>query len=309
MRASELVPQLATRRDPRRVDASRGLYLIFGGLFKKVVIASFLSTALVDRVFATPGQFSSIDVLVGIYAYAVQIYADFSGYTDIAIGCALLLGFRFPENFNAPYTATSLRDFWRRWHMTLSRWLRDYLYVPLGGSRRGRSATYRNLLATMLLGGLWHGASWTFVAWGGLHGGWLAIEHRNDERRGDLGVPPPPDTPWRRTLRRVGIFHVVCLGWVFFRSETFGAAFDVLRRLLTGWGASAANVHLVTPAVLVAIAAGIVPQYVPRRVPETLQGIFSRLGPAFQGAVLAGLLLVISVLGPQGVAPFIYYRF
>ncbi len=131
-------------------------------------------------------------MLIGIYGYAVQIYCDFSAYSDIAIGVALLLGFSFPDNFNAPYTAVSIRDFWRRWHMTLSRWLRDYLYIPLGGSRGGRSSTYRNLMLTMLLGGLWHGAAWSFVLWGGLHGGWLAYERWRDERRRIRGYPHLP---------------------------------------------------------------------------------------------------------------------
>src|SRR5436190_1310876 len=170
VRGGELLPQIRKRRDPRRVDYARAAYLVMGGLFKKVVISSFLASAIVDPVFGTPGQHSGLEILVAIYAYAIQIYADFSGYTDIAIGVALLLGFRFPENFNAPYTARSLQDFWRRWHMTLSRWLRDYLYIPLGGSKGSRQKTYRNILITMLLGGLWHGAGWTFVAWGGLHG-------------------------------------------------------------------------------------------------------------------------------------------
>ena len=163
VRPGELIPQLETPRDPRRVDTSRAFYLIATGLFKKVVIANYLASSIVDQVFATPGQHSSLEILIAVYAYAVQIYADFSGYTDIAIGIALLLGFTFPQNFDSPYAAVSVQDFWRRWHMTLSRWLRDYLYIPLGGSRGSRLLTYRNLMLTMLLGGLWHGAAWTFV--------------------------------------------------------------------------------------------------------------------------------------------------
>ena len=170
VRPNELIPQIETPRSPRRVDTSRAFYLIAAGLFKKVVISSYLAGHIVDEVFANPDQYSSLEILIAIYAYAVQIYADFSGYTDIAIGIALLLGFTFPQNFDSPYAAVSIQDFWRRWHMTLSRWLRDYLYIPLGGSRRGVAITYRNLLLTMLLGGLWHGAGWTFVAWGLIHG-------------------------------------------------------------------------------------------------------------------------------------------
>jgi D-alanyl-lipoteichoic acid acyltransferase DltB (MBOAT superfamily) len=139
-------------------------------LFKKVVLSSYISSAIVDPVFANPGLHSGPEVIFAVWGYAVQIYCDFSGYTDIAIGCALLLGFRFPENFNSPYTSRSLQDFWRRWHITLSFWLRDYLYIPLGGNKGSRWVMYRNIMITMLLGGLWHGAGWTYVAWGGLHG-------------------------------------------------------------------------------------------------------------------------------------------
>src|SRR5581483_2523072 len=176
VRASELLPQLEEPRSPRRVDTSRAFFLIVSGLFLKVVIANHLSTHIVDDVFAAPKQHSSLEVLVAVYGYAVQIFADFCGYTNIAIGVALLLGFEFPQNFASPYAAVSLQDFWRRWHMTLSRWLRDYLYIPLGGNRKGRIFTYRNLLLTMLLGGLGHGAAWTFVVWGGIHGVGLSIE-------------------------------------------------------------------------------------------------------------------------------------
>src|SRR5438132_6071818 len=176
VRPNELIPQLVVRRDPRHIDVAGAMWLILGGLFKKVVIANYLAGAIVDPVFGDPARHSSPEAIIGIVAYAVQIYCDFSGYTDIAIGVAKLLGFRFPQNFDRPYSARSVQEFWRRWHMTLSRWLRDYLYIPLGGNRKGRLLTYRNLLLTMLLGGLWHGAAWTFVAWGGVHGAGLAIE-------------------------------------------------------------------------------------------------------------------------------------
>ena len=182
-RASEFLPQLRGPRDPRNVDTARAFALIFGGLVKKMLIADFLATRLVDGVFTTPGQYSSLEVLVGIVGYSVQIYCDFSAYADIAIGVSLLLGFELPDNFNAPYTAVSVQDFWRRWHMTLSRWLRDYLYIPLGGNRKGRTRTYVNLMLTMVLGGLWHGAGWTFIFWGFLYGAALIVEHARVDRR------------------------------------------------------------------------------------------------------------------------------
>ncbi|MFD0638008.1 MBOAT family O-acyltransferase [Catenulispora yoronensis] len=176
VRASEFVPQLDGPRDPDRIPAARAFALIGGGLVKKMVVADVIGTRLVDPVFGSPQAHSGTETLFAVYGYAVQIYCDFSAYTDMAIGLALLMGFRFPDNFDRPYTARSLQDFWRRWHMTLSRWLRDYLYIPLGGNRGGSLKTYRNLMLTMLLGGLWHGAAWTFVLWGGIHGVGLAIE-------------------------------------------------------------------------------------------------------------------------------------
>jgi D-alanyl-lipoteichoic acid acyltransferase DltB (MBOAT superfamily) len=299
VRAREFVPQL--RRSPAepRIDGGRALCLILGGLFKKVVLAGFLATAVVDPVFAAPAAHSRLEVLAAVYGYAVQIWADFSGYTDIAIGCALLMGIRFPANFNAPYTATSLQDFWHRWHMTLSRWLRDYLYVPLGGSRGSRLFTARNLMLTMLLGGLWHGAAWTFVVWGGIHGALLVAERRLRGRGPDL------DPVAARALGRLLTFHAVCLAWIFFRADSLGTAFSLLGRLVTGGGAA----PLVTVPVVLAIGLGIGVQYLPAGVMGRAVARFSHLAPALQGTALAAALVGIGVLGPQGVAPFIYYRF
>ncbi|HEY8218346.1 MAG TPA: MBOAT family protein [Acidimicrobiia bacterium] len=308
VRPAEFMPQLKARHDPRRVDASRAFFLIFIGLFKKVVIANLLATEIVDPVFASPLQHSSLEVLVAIYGYAVQIYADFSGYTDMAIGLALLLGFRFPQNFDSPYTAESIQDFWRRWHMTLSRWLRDYLYIPLGGNRRSSRRTYVNLMLTMLLGGLWHGAAWTFVVWGGIHGFYLSMEHLRRSRRERLGLPEPPDTLRRRWMQRIITFNLVCFAWVFFRSESLENAFDVLIRLVdpSHWFDPA---PLVTLGVLLAIAAGLAEQYIPRGAWSRAMARFSYLAPAVQGVVLGVALLFTNTMGPSGVAPFIYFRF
>ncbi|HEX4492197.1 MAG TPA: MBOAT family protein [Acidimicrobiia bacterium] len=306
VRASEFLPQLREKKDPRKVDAGRAFFLIMSGLFKKVVLANFLATTLVDKVFTLPELHSGREILFAIYGYAVQIYCDFSGYTDIAIGLALLLGFRFPQNFNAPYSAESLQDFWRRWHMTLSRWLRDYLYIPLGGNRDGEWSTYRNLMLTMVIGGLWHGAAWTFVAWGAIHGGALTFEHMRANRRTRLGIDPPPDTMRRRIVRRIVTFHIVCFAWVFFRADTFHTAGVILTRLFVGWTSPA---PLLTGGVLLAIAVGIGMQYVPSNAIERAQVMFSRLSPVQMGVAIAFGLLLIDAMGPQGVAPFIYFAF
>lgn len=301
VRGSEFLPQLKERHDPRRIPGAVGLGLIAGGLFKKVVVANTLATSIVDPVFASPQNFSALETLAGIYGYAVQIYADFSGYTDIAIGVALLLGFRFPQNFNRPYIATSLQDFWRRWHMTLSRFLRDYLYIPLGGNRKGTAATYRNLMITMVLGGLWHGAAWTFVLWGSLHGAVLALERWLGGRKPVAETEPPG---WATWWRRLLIFHIVCLGWVLFRSDSLGTATSVLSRL-GEWGPAPS----VTPAVVALIVGGIGVQFLPSSLRVSIRSGFARLRPVTMAAVLGGLLLILDSLGPEGVAPFIYFQF
>ena len=297
VRASELLPQLEEPRSPRRVDTSRAFFLIVSGLFLKVVIANHLSTHIVDNVFEAPKQHSSLEVLVAVYGYAVQIFADFCGYTNIAIGIALLLGFEFPQNFASPYAAVTLQDFWRRWHMTLSRWLRDYLYIPLGGNRKGRIFTYRNLLLTMLLGGLWHGAAWTFVVWGGLHGIGLAIERALGWR---------PHTRAQQWLGRVITFHIVCFAWIFFRADSFTLAWQMIERLFTAWGRPS---PLVTTSVVLAILVGVLVQYIRPPVLSGLLAGFQRLSLVAQAACVAVALTVINALGPVGVAPFIYFRF
>jgi D-alanyl-lipoteichoic acid acyltransferase DltB (MBOAT superfamily) len=269
----------------------------------KVVIANHLAANIVDQVFGAPNQHSSLEVLVAVYAYAVQIYADFFGYTNIAIGIALLLGFTFPQNFDAPYSATSITDFWRRWHMTLSRWLRDYLYIPLGGNRGGALLTYRNLMLTMLIGGLWHGAGWTFVVWGGVHGSALVVERWWRARPGFV------ERPWtrgRRAWHRFVTFQVVCFAWIFFRSESFADAWDLIVRLFTAWGEPS---PLVTSGVLAAIAVGIGSQYLPRHLPLAIMARFSRLPVPAQAILLSFCLLAIHAMGPEGVAPFIYFQF
>ena len=310
VRASEFVPQLRRRADEHQVPATEAFFLIMAGLFKKVVIASYLGTEVVDPVFAVPGNFSSLQILGAIYGYAMQIYADFSGYTDIAIGLALLLGIRFPQNFDRPYSALSIQDFWRRWHMTLSRWLRDYLYIPLGGSRGSPATIYRNLMLTMLLGGLWHGASWTFVVWGGLHGVYQCVgPWRNGRRAAEeaAGTRRPSSVPprLRPVLAWLATFNLVCLAWVFFRAESFASAFAVLRGLF-----DITDLAPLPSVGLGAVVGGMLAaQFTPRRLALEAKAGFSRLAPVLQGALLAVGFVCIDALGPVGVAPFIYFQF
>lgn len=303
VRASELGPQLDRPLEASEIDTTAAFTLIFIGLFKKVVVSSYLSQEIVDPVFAVPSEHSALEILIATYAYAIQIFADFSGYTDIAIGCALLLGFKFPQNFNRPYSSTTLQDFWRRWHMTLSRWLRDYLYIPLGGGRGTRVFVARNLMITFALGGLWHGAAMTFVVWGLIHGTWLVVE------RFVPGYLGPEDASRRINLRNAVhwaiTFHVVCLGWIFFRAESFDLAGELIGRIFTSWGSA----PLVTPMVLFTIFGMLALQFVPGSLTDRWQRGFARLAPAPQALALAFGLVLIDALGPEGVAPFIYFQF
>jgi D-alanyl-lipoteichoic acid acyltransferase DltB (MBOAT superfamily) len=305
VRGEELLPQIRRKRDPAAIDFGRAAWLVAGGLFKKVVISSYIDSAIVTPVFSAPHQHSALEILFGIYGFAVQIYADFSGYTDIAIGLALFLGFRFPDNFDAPYTARNLQDFWRRWHMTLSRWLRDYLYIPLGGGRGSRLTVARNIMITMVLGGLWHGAAWTFVAWGAVHGSGQVVGHLRRSKRTAAGLEPLPDGTVRVWVQRIVTFHIVCLGWVFFRADSFSTATTLIGRLFTAWG----RAPLVTPLVVLTVVGALSLQYLPRSLGGRAQREFAGQPWVVQGAILGVVLLAITTLGPQGVAPFIYYKF
>jgi alginate O-acetyltransferase complex protein AlgI len=305
VRASEFAPQLQVRADPRRIPSGEAFRLIVFGLFKKVVVSSYVASEIVDPVFGAPAAHGPLDLLVGVYGYAIQIYADFSGYTDIAIGCALLLGIRFPQNFDAPYRALSVQDFWRRWHMTLSRWLRDYLYIPLGGSRHGVRQTYRNLFLTMVIGGLWHGAAITFLVWGALHGTYLVAERWVKERWAATHEHPVLPREITVVLQWLLTFHLVCLAWIFFRAPSLGTALEVLGGIVSG----APPNELVTGLLLVIIGLMLASQFVPPRAVEQAQARFTALGAGLQVVGLAAALTLIDVLGPDGVAPFIYFRF
>lgn len=294
VRAKEFLPQLRAPRDPSRVAVGSAFSLIALGLVKKVVIADYLARAVVDPVFGVPQAYHAPDALLAAYAYTAQIYCDFSGYTDMAIGLALLMGYVFPQNFNSPYRATGFQDFWRRWHMTLSRFLRDFLYIPLGGNRKGRLMRYRNIMLTMVLGGLWHGAAWTFVLWGAFHGAMQVVEQLI---RGRFRTPA-----WFRWLVT---FHLVVFGWILFRAESLTVVGDFLARF-----ASPGPITLLSVPVALAIFAAIGLQLVPAEPLRRVQLGLERLRPVALGAGLAVVIVVVgATLSSQGVAPFIYFRF
>ena len=295
-RPGHLLPQVQTKRtfDPNRFRD--GIMLILLGLFRKCVIADS-AAQLANAAFSGSMGHTAWTTLIGAYAFALQIYGDFSGYSDIARGSAQLLGFHFMVNFRQPYLANSLQDFWRRWHISLSTWLRDYLYIPLGGNRKSSARTYANLLTTMLLGGLWHGASWNFVAWGGLHGGGLAAE-----RALNLGASDRSQIRW---LRRILVFHVTCLAWIFFRAVNLPLALTMLKDLgrwsWTG-GYSAALLYLLVIA-LPLFAVDLYLEHSGEEYPTQHAGF------GWQLAASATAVLLVAFASAYQSAPFIYFQF
>ncbi len=303
-RPSELLPQLT--RAPRldRRNASEGLFLIAVGLAKKVILAYFVSINLVDRVFDTPEGYTASEVVVALYAFTLQIYADFSGYTDVARGSAKLFGIELPENFDRPYQARSPAEFWRRWHMTLSTWLRDYLYFPLGGSRLGPGRTYLNLWLTIFLIGLWHGASWTFVLYGAIQATAVVL-HRFLTRAGASGETQAYDRPEIAVLKVLGTLQFVVFSRILFRATDLRSAGDVVERLFSRtW--SVANV---APAVWVVLVVGYALHYTPRAWVGVARDRFCELPAAGQGIVLALTFAVLSLVASSETVPYIYFQF
>jgi alginate O-acetyltransferase complex protein AlgI len=305
-RARQLLPQF--RQEAMTLTAEqggRGLFLIALGLVKKIAVADYLRANFVDRVFDFPERFSALEVLAAVYGYALQIYADFSGYSDIATGSALLVGIALPANFDAPYTARDLPEFWRRWHITLSTWLRDYVFFSLTSLRpRSAGLMYAGLVVTMLIGGLWHGAAWTFVVWGLLHGVGLAAFRAVESARRRWQMPRRSGA-WARATGVFITFHFVCLTWVFFRAETFTQGWATLRQLAT-LTTSAANL---APPVAFLIVLGLAAHWIPARWFESLQASFTRLPAPAQAAILFGLACGLYFVASSDVVPFIYARF
>lgn len=315
VRAYDLLPQM---REDKRFEWARfysGLGRVLWGFFKKVAVADSLAP-FVDQVFAAPQSFGSLHLLIGVVFYSFQIYCDFSGYSDIAIGLARIMGFRFPENFRTPYFSTSFSEFWTRWHISLSSWLRDYLYIPLGGNRQGKWQTYRNNMATMLLGGLWHGANWAFVFWGFLHGLYLILQR---------AVTPL----WRRIVRltrlpgwaddglaMLTVYVLTLLAWVYFRSgsvglmggDSFGTASRMLRGIFSGEGFSLSavvNQFQVAKGVLLIgmlLAVEVSNVHFRWNMRQVQQ-------PGLRLALFAALLWAMAWLGTFGANAFIYFQF
>lgn len=305
LRAKQLLPQLRARLTLDSTTGGQALFLIAIGLIKKIAIADYLSANLVERVFDFPERFSSLEVLVAVYGYALQIYADFSGYTDIAIGSAMLLGFTLPKNFNAPYRALDLPDFWRRWHISLSTWLRDYVFFAIAGPRaRNSIVLYGGLVVTMLVGGLWHGPAWTFVLWGLLHGVGLVTVRAWASVRKRFGLAKH-NSRWSRLASALITFHFVCFAWIFFRAETVERAVAMLSQLLT-FTTDTSNLSI--PLTLV-IALGFIAHWIRDGWFEIARNGFVRLPAPVQACVLFVMALGLYFVASSDVVPFIYSRF
>jgi alginate O-acetyltransferase complex protein AlgI len=301
-RVSSLIPQWSWKGVVLTgEEGSRALFLIGLGLAKKFLIADYLGNNLVNRVFDLPTLYSGGDVVIAVYAYAFQLYYDFSGYSDIAVGAGLLLGIRLPVNFNAPYLASNIADFWRRWHISFSNWLRDYLYFSLPGPRT-RFMPYVNLIVTMAIGGLWHGLSWTFLIWGLLHGiGLAGFRLWQLVGKGRIRT----ESPLRRFAGGLLTFHFVLLGWIFFRAANVDTALKILSQI-ANFRFSFDNT---TPAFLAVLLAGAVAHFVPKSWYDGSIIGFSRTPALVQSAALALLVFAIQRVAATGAAPFIYTRF
>lgn len=305
VRAKDFIPQIYEKLKLSKQELSYALFLIIGGLIKKAVISDYISVNFVDRVFDLPDNYSAFENLLGVYGYTLQIYCDFSGYSDIAIGLALLLGFNLPANFRTPYQSASITEFWRRWHISLSTWLRDYLYISLGGNRKGKIRTYFNLFMTMLLGGLWHGASWKFVLWGAMHGTVLAVEKafRIPQWSSKNGI--------RRFIFGFITFHFVAFCWIFFRASDFELAMNVIDNIsqlqfdMSQWWTIISSYSTIMWVMLF----GFAWHFVPESIQAKQLRLFHKFPLVVKAVILAAVIWLISATASSEVQPFIYFQF
>ena len=303
VRAVQLLPQLRTTPELTSDRVSQALFLIGTGLVKKVAIADFLSVSIVDRVFDDPGRFTGVEVVVALYAFTLQMYCDFSGYTDVARGSAMLMGLELPENFDRPYAATNPADFWRRWHMTLSSWLRDYLYFPLGGSRSGPVRAYVNLWITMFLIGIWHGASWTFVVYAVIQATAMVLHrffYRRSGRTRDV-----VDAWWIIGLKVLANLQLVVFSRILFRATSMDNALAITERL----GSGTFSVMQVSGTVWLVLLGGFALHYTPRSLYEGAKRRFIGLPAWGQGVALFGLAVFLARVATAEVVPYIYFQF
>jgi len=303
VRASSFVPQMYSKYKVHKDEASQALFLILNGLIKKVIIADYISINFVDRVFDSPLSYSGLENLLAIYGYSIQIYCDFSGYTDIAIGLALWMGFRLPVNFNSPYSASNITDFWRRWHISLSSWLKDYLYIPLGGNKKGKVRTYINLFITMLLGGLWHGASLRFIIWGALHGAFLSI-HKIWSK-----ITPTKKSNLK-ILKIFLTFHLVTFAWIIFRAENVTIVKNMFLQIFTNFhGELTLEIIKAYHIVISLIFIAFIIHWLPKSFKNWYKGKFIDTPLVVKIAITLITIITLTLFTSSEIQPFIYFQF
>ena len=310
VRASDFIPQIRQKPVVTREMLGTALFLVLTGLFKKAVISDYIALNFVDRIFDEPLLYSGFECLMGIYGYALQIYCDFSGYSDMAIGLALVMGFRFPKNFDAPYRSATITEFWRRWHISLSSWLRDYLYISLGGNRKGKGRTYLNLLLTMLLGGLWHGAAIRFILWGALHGVALALHKMWLQVVPGAKALGKDMNPVMRLMGILFTFHLVCLGWLVFRADSMQTAGLILHQIFSAFDASLiAQVVAGYSGAFLLMTIGYLLHAIPERGDAWLRGVITRAPMGWQVAMTVAMIWLVMQVKSSDIQPFIYFQF
>jgi len=305
VRAVDFLPQIYKPTIVTRKMFGRAVFLIACGLFKKAVISDYISTNFIDRIFDAPTLYTGLENLFAVYGYAIQIYCDFSGYSDMAIGIALLLGFHFNINFDSPYQSKNITEFWRRWHISLSTWLRDYLYISLGGNRRGKIRMYFNLFITMLLGGLWHGASWRFVIWGGLHGTALAF-HKFLSSTFNVNLN---SRSWN-FVSLLFTFHFVCFCWIFFRAPDLATVGQVLDQILNHFSGQIFFDFIIGyKAVLLLILIGYILHFIPNSIEQQVEERVINMPLLLKAMCLVFVIVLVIQTKSAGVQPFIYFQF
>jgi D-alanyl-lipoteichoic acid acyltransferase DltB (MBOAT superfamily) len=289
VRAKDFIPQIRKTIAVSEQDIGTGFYLIVGGLFKKMVISDFIYTHLVEGIFNAPMQYTGLECLLAVYGYALVIYCDFSGYSDMAIGMARWMGFVIPANFNSPYQSLNITEFWRRWHISLSSWLKDYVYIPLGGNKKGNSRKYVNLVITMLIGGFWHGASWNFLLWGALHGFALAFDKLLREKFGLFKTK----TRFSKALGLIITFHFVCFCWIFFKAGTFETAKQMISQIAFHFNGSVIfDLVANYKTVILLIVSGYVLHAVPKQVEWALQNKLATTPVFLKTAILIAVVWI-----------------
>ncbi len=308
VRAADMLPQIKSNPTATRGMVSEGIFLIICGLVKKVIVADYLSGNFVDRIFDNPALYSGFENLMGVAGFTLQIYCDFSGYSDMAIGLALLMGFRFKANFDAPFKSQNPTEFWRRWHISLSSWLKDYIYIPLGGSRKGRGRRYGNLTITMLVGGLWHGASWMYLLWGGYNALLLAGHKALNGTRHPLVAGMPPRR--RAALNILLTMILVAVGMMIFRAPSLTHLGTMCSQIFTDFRPGVIPSFIASYiTITVLIVGGFIMHYLPRRLTDRLLGRFSAMPLLAQAVILAIAIFIIIQTRQADIVPFVYLQY